>query len=206
MHKLLVITSLLILFIFNSPQNAALAQDECMSIQNDNQRLACFDLAFGIKKSTSIPNAAQSKWHETIEISKLTDETNIYLTLMSDNELRGRFTKAGPARLILRCQENTTAALIVLNDIYLADIQGYGRVEYRLDKEKMSVVNMTASTDNYALGLWSGNRSIPFIKELLGHNRLIIRATPFNKSPITASFEIKELDTAIKKLRETCNW
>ncbi|WP_162265871.1 type VI secretion system-associated protein TagO [Celeribacter ethanolicus] len=185
---------------------AATAQEECKSITNDDERLACYDLAFGAKKIETPEPSDTGKWHVSVDTSALTDETNVYLSLESDDEIRGQFGSAGPATLILRCKENTTSAFFRLNNLFLASIQGYGKIEYRLDTEKMSQISAKESTDNKALGLWSGAQAIPFAKKLIGHETLIIRATPYNESPITATFDIRGVDQAILKLRETCRW
>jgi hypothetical protein len=58
------------------------------------------------------------------------------------------------------------------------------------------------SNDNEALGLWSGGAAIPFIKELFGATTLLVRATPFNESAVTAELPIAGLEEAIKPLRE----
>ena len=88
----------------------------------------------------------------------------------------------------------------------MADIQGKGRITYRLDSEDAARHTFRESNDNQALGLWSGGQAIPFIKGMLGHDRMLIRATPFSDSTVTGEFNIAGLDEAIKPLREACNW
>ena len=110
------------------------------------------------------------------------------------------------ATLLLRCLENTTAIYITTNCYLSSGYGGYGRVDVRLDDTPAFHSDMDASTDNKALGLWRGNRSIPFIKRMLGKDRMIVRFTPFNESPVTAKFDIAGLEEAIKPLRESCGW
>jgi len=83
---------------------------------------------------------------------------------------------------------------------------GYGTVEYRVDDKNAGKREFEASTDNSALGLWSGRKSIPFIKSMLAGKEMIFRFTPFGSSPVTARFEIDGLDEAIKPLRKECGW
>ncbi|MFC2970160.1 type VI secretion system-associated protein TagO [Acidimangrovimonas pyrenivorans] len=195
---------------------------DCAKIANDTVRLACYDAIFGKPKdgtedkSVSAPSsdtdpAADAgdtgKWQMRTDTSKMTDQKSVFLSLESENDVPGRFGGGGgPATLVLRCMENTTALLFSMNNQFMADIQGYGRVEYRIDDQKMGRVNMNESTDNSMLGLWSGGRSIPFIKKLMGHDRLVLRATPYNENTYTVSFDIKGLDNAIGELRQTCHW
>jgi type VI secretion system protein VasI len=141
-----------------------------------------------------------------VDISPLTDDKNVYLSLSSENELPGQFGDSGKADLLLRCRENTTSVVIVMNDQFMASIQGYGKVEYRLDENPMKSVSMKESTDNKALGLWNGGQAIPFITTLLASEKLVLRATPFNQSAMTATFDLRGISNAIQELRETCNW
>lgn len=183
----------------------ASAEENCKKIEDDVQRLECFDAKFGV----SFPEEEtlnQGEWEKVVEISKLTDEKSVFLSLKSENDLLGRFQGSGPATLHLRCLENTTSIFIVMNGHFLADIQGYGQVEYRIDNGTMRSRGFSESTDNEALGLWNGGQSIPFIKAFLGGRKLILRLTPYNQSPMTVEFNIAGIDDAIKELRETCSW
>jgi type VI secretion system protein VasI len=82
----------------------------------------------------------------------------------------------------------------------------HGKVIYRLDEKPAGEKNMRESTDHKALGLWNGGASIPFIKQMFSHEKLLIRATPHSESPVTATFAISGLENAIKPLRENCGW
>ncbi|WP_157018348.1 type VI secretion system-associated protein TagO [Mesorhizobium xinjiangense] len=57
-----------------------------------------------------------------------------------------------------------------------------------------------------ALGLWNGSRSIPVIKQMLGKSRMIVRMTPYNENPFTATFDITGLENEIAPLRDACQW
>jgi type VI secretion system protein VasI len=88
----------------------------------------------------------------------------------------------------------------------MADLQDYGLVEYRIEKQAASSKRFTESTNNRALGLWNGSEAIPFIKKLVGADTLLVRFTPYNDNKITAKFDISGLEKAIKPLRRNCNW
>ena len=200
--------------------------DACLQFSDDAIRLACYDVAMGYKAdglgdgpaspATPTTNGDEppaptkapdtGKWQMRRDISQLTDEKYVFVTTKSNETIPGRFGSAGNARLSLRCMENTTAVILTMNDHFMADIQGYGRVEYRLDDRAMQRVSMTESTDNSALGLWRGGSAIPFIKSLFGHQRLVVRATPFNESALTVTFDISGVEAATAELRETCHW
>ncbi len=186
------------------------AEKNCKTVPDDVERLACYDAAFGVFVAQPQPDeqvADLGKWERRIDVSALTDEKNVFLLLDSENQISGRYGNTmGTGRLWLRCMENTTAVLMDFNGHFMSDIQGYGRVEYRIDELPLATVSTATSTDNSTLGLWRGGASIPFIKRLIGHDQLIIRATPYNESPKTLTFDIRGIDEAIVELRETCSW
>jgi len=102
--------------------------------------------------------------------------------------------------------EDTTAIQFQVGDHFLSDIQGYSKVEYRLDTAPMASKTFRASTSNETLGLWSGRSAIPFVKQMLGRDRMIVRITPYNESPVMMEFTIAGLQKDIATLRETCKW
>lgn len=87
-----------------------------------------------------------------------------------------------------------------------SEYNDYGDVTYRIDENPSKSIAMDESTDNRALGLWSGGQAIPFIKQMLGGQTMVTRFTPYNDSPVTAEFNISGLDKAIIALREQCKW
>ncbi len=150
--------------------------------------------------------ANKGAWVISEEKSAFDDSRTVVVSLRSDQEIRGQFGGSGPAFLYLRCLENTTSAFITMNDLFLADIQGFGKVDYRIDTRKAQSKQMSASTDNKALGLWDGGASIPFIKSLLDGEKAAFRATPFNDSPTEFSFSLAGIDAASAPVREACKW
>ena len=167
-----------------------------------------------VAPEASAPEEAQTeavpdkpgKWVVTEDKSAFDDSRTVVLSLESEEPIRGQFGPPGPAVLHLRCMENTTVAYLWLNDLFLSDLQGYGVVDYRIDQRKASTMRTEGSTDNKALGLWAGNKSIPFIKEMLDGKSVAFRATPFNESPVEFAFDLTGLDVAVKPLREACAW
>lgn len=152
------------------------------------------------------PAGGTGRWVVSEDKSAFDDSRTVVLSVESDDEIRGQFGPRGPASLYLRCMENTTVIYLVMNDLFLSDIQGFGKVEYRIDEGKAGSVSMTASTDNKALGLWNGGSSIPFIEKLIQGERVVFRATPFNESPVEFTVDLTGLETAVVPLREACSW
>ncbi len=150
--------------------------------------------------------AAGKQWTVTEDSSAFDDSRTVVLSAESNEFVRGQFGPAGPAVMHLRCMENTTAFYLWLNDLFLSDIQGFGVIDYRIDDRKASTLRGQTSTDNKAIGLWSGRQAIPFIKEMLGAEQVVFRVTPFNESPVEFTVDISGLEAVITPLREACAW
>lgn len=103
--------------------------------------------------------------------------------------------------------ENTTALFFATHcHMTSSRYNDYGDIEYRLDRDPAGVVSANESTDSSSLGLWSGARSIPFIKGMFGKSELVVRMTPYGESPFMATFDISGLEKRIAPLREACGW
>lgn len=194
----------------------------CRFINTDAVRLACFDKATDPAAQDADPaddseeqpavdaeasTAPVSKWSSRQEKSVMTDQTSHFLTVRSTDYVQcSQFGNSAPLTLWARCMEDTTA-LIISGDCHLASgFDGYGEVMMRTDDDKAVTRSFEASTDNSALGLWTGGRAIPVLESMFGKERLVVRLTPFSMSPIEATFDIAGLEEAIKPLREECGW
>lgn len=179
------------------------ASDECVAITGDKERLACYDMKYRPASTATTASA----WSVQESKSKMDDSTTVILHVESEEKVPSRFGRgAVTADLYLRCSENSTSAYFILGDHFLAEIQGYGEVTYRLDAQKPKTTSMSESTDNKALGHWSGGAAIPFIKGIFGHDAMVVRITPFNESPITVTFPVSGLEEAVSPLRKACRW
>jgi len=171
-------------------------------IENPNDRLNCYD---GIFRPVDLAPSS-GNWDISTRTSALDDSKVVVIRVDSENNVRNRFGSVGPATFLARCSENTTSAFFTFAGEFMADIQSYGRIDYRVDDRPARNRNFTASTSNEALGLWRGSGSIPFLKEISDGSSLLIRVTPFNESPIELTFVIAGMEEALVPLREACNW
>lgn len=114
------------------------------------------------------------------------------------------------AELVLSCIENTTNIQFRFGENYMSDVGEYGTLIYKLDDQPpVPPLELQASPDNDALGgLFSGGgAAIPVINQLIGGaDRLFVSATTFTGRPMTASFQITNMEEALEPLRELCNW
>lgn len=178
----------------------------CAAVENDLDRLACYDREVG-RTTTPVIAKGAGKWTVRTDKNKLTDQTDVFLSLESEEPINCSWSRGERVQLTVRCHENTTA-LIVNTGCHMTSstYNDYGDVTYRLDQEPAKTVSMTESTDNRALGLWSGSRSIPLLKQMLGKSEMIVKMTPYGSSPVMTTFQIAGLDEAIESLRKACSW
>jgi type VI secretion system protein VasI len=177
----------------------------CTSIESSIDRLECYDKEAGYSPKPSVALTGAGDWLVRTETSKIDDSTNVFLSLVSEDHTSCRF-KPNAHSIHIACRENTTSLWIGFGECFMSSVQGKGRVTYRLDTDSAKNRNFRESNNNMALGLWDGGQSIPFIKEMLGHEKMFVRATPFSDSAVSAEYKISGLDEAIEPLREACNW
>lgn len=168
-------------------------------------RLSCYDTALG-RDTVTTETATENAWAISTETSDFKDTTDVFMSVQSEEPVSCGYSGSRKLKLLLRCMENTTALYINTHCHVASGFHGYGRVEYRIDSHPARKRNFTDSTDNRALGLWSGGKSIPLIKSMFGADRLLVRFTPFNENPVSASFAISGMEDAIAPLRKNCNW
>jgi len=186
--------------------SAGVMAQECATISNDLDRLACYDRQSGRTPEISRIKS-KGEWLSHVETSKLTDQTTVVLAVNSIEKVDCGWNRGDYIQLVIRCMENTTAIYFSTGcHMTSSKYNSYGDIDYRVDNEKAGKISGDASTDNRALGLWRGGKSIPFIKKLLGREKLIVRMTPYSESSFTAEFNIAGLDESIKPLREACGW
>ncbi|MGH8501136.1 MAG: type VI secretion system-associated protein TagO [Gammaproteobacteria bacterium] len=178
---------------------------QCAGVQTPALRLTCYDnlathLGVGHPENR---NVSQRGWHMRTERSPIDGSLNVYLSTPSD---RGFVTSSGQSMLPslnIRCKENTTA-LIVGYGTRLGD--GRTQVAYRIDAQPLSRETWRLSMAGDAVGLWTGNASIPFLKRLFDAEHLQLGVTPPGGDSVTSMFEVAGLAQAIEPLRTACHW
>jgi type VI secretion system protein VasI len=173
-------------------------------IKPTEERLQCHDKLAegngGAREVVDLPPNGVGDWEVETEVSPIDDSTNVYLYLKASEPVAGMFGQDTYPYLTVRCRENDT-------DLYISWEQFLGSggtaVLIRFDKEKARETRWGTSTDGKAV--FSPN-PIAHIKEMLEHDQLIVRTTPFSESPVTASFNIRGLASVIGQLQAACHW
>ena len=140
------------------------------------------------------------KWDVSITTSEIDDSQKVILMLSSDNTILASYKTTRPT-LILRCSENKTEAYVSW-DTFLGTRSA--KILSRYDKEKAHTRSWGISTDNKASFAPGGN--VSYIKKLLKHKKLLLQVTPYSDSPVTAKFDLRGINEAIKPLRKACHW
>ncbi|MDO5647211.1 hypothetical protein [Paracoccus sp. (in: a-proteobacteria)] len=120
----------------------AVAQ-ECATVENDLDRLACHDAESGRTPRVAVV-PAKGAWAVQVKTSDFDDSISVYLGVDAAESYQcNRYEKAR-AKLYARCDENATAIFMVTS-CFALDIQGCGNVDMRLDKNVAFVSGMSAS-------------------------------------------------------------
>lgn len=195
---------ILVVILLVSRANAEDDPKACTAITQDSKRLECFDLIF--KKSSVTISSPKTDWVVTEEKSKIDDSTNVLLSLKSTQPIQNQYGVASYLEMSILCREKKTDFYIAFGGHFMANIESYGVVTFRVDKRPAVKKSLAKSTDHKALGLWGGANSVPFIRDLFGGSILFVRATPYNESAVSSEFNITGLQDAITPLRRACGW
>jgi len=213
-----VLVSLIILLAVSLPLRAQEAPDfsNCAELNTDAVRLACYDeIARGNARSqgseetenedaTIAPNS-YSNWNVRTEVSRIDDSTKVFISTNALEMSSGRYGGQVRFVLLMACRENSTNIWIHFGGHFMSDHQ-HGRVTYRIDDRNAQTKAFRESNNHEALGLWSGNSAIPFIKSMFGAERLFVQATPYSESAVDGEFDISGLEEVVQPMREACNW
>lgn len=180
--------------------------DQCIDIQNDLDRLACYDREVGRTPTVEPIVEGEHAWSVRSETSEMTDDTNVYMAVRSEDPPQCRFGNQDAVMLMIRCLENRTS-IFFHTGCHMTDssYSNYGDVDIRLDDDPAETVSMNSTTTNDALIVSSG-RAIKLAKKMFGKKRLLARMMPYGESPMTTRFDISGTEEAIEPLRETCGW
>ncbi|WP_425962326.1 type VI secretion system-associated protein TagO [Rhizobium nepotum] len=117
------------------PSGVSLAQQpSCSAIADNIERLACYDKESGRTPKTETATAQNSDWVVKTEVSKLTDQKGVFLSLQSKEPVSCRWNQNQRAYLTIRCHEDTTA-IYVSADCHMtsSNYNDYGDVTYRVE-------------------------------------------------------------------------
>lgn len=199
---------------------------KCSSIDGAGLRMTCYDGVFKgdgkailpapVNNTDSRVNTAQggevidlrtevspgAQWSYSEKTSELDGRKDVWLSNESTNTHANQIGDPEHATLWLRCQGNTTSAILIFNS-YISDSQ---TVSYRFDEGRVQKIAMVTAAGGGGLGLWSGGKAIPFIKSMYGKSKLVISYDSYRSRNIEFSFDVSGVRERIKNLASACKW
>ncbi|ALJ98281.1 type IV secretion protein [Brucella phage BiPBO1] len=192
-----------IVLVMTSAGSAQSKPEECAAIGDSLQRLTCFDKIFPKAETTKTTEEKDSahlgNWDVDEERSPIDDSPRVTASLMPKGTTRETFRRDTPM-LALRCYDNATTVIYLHGKFSTNDMPS---VSYRIGSSS-PVTERWSRSDNYqSVGLWRGNKAIPFMKSLKNGETLAFKTD----DPRTeAVFELGNVETVVDKISKACNW
>lgn len=159
-----------------------------VGITNDSVRLSLYDefarSYFGFEVGESF-RERYAHWQVSADRDPISDEAIVVFFTRSETGGRGYLD---PPALIIRQTGSRTEAYVNFRDYFSDDDR---MVTYRIDQDRPVTSPWILSTDNTAL--FVGQNALGFVNTLLDAGTLVVRATPYNESPVTATFNLRGL-------------
>lgn len=195
----------------------AVAEDDltnCHGISGDATRLLCYDNMTGYEPEEmdqpaaiapaeeAIPTEARgAQWRYSEERSALDNRKDVWLSVTSRNTEGNSIGTPTRAWLWVRCMNNRTNVFIGFNR-YTSDSQN---VRYRFDDGPIQNQWMDPLRGGEGIGIWSGGRAIPFIRQMFGKEELVVAYDTFS-GPVEFVFDVAGLRARVDPLANACEW
>lgn len=202
--------------------NIVLSEDssfaDCHAMSTNYIRLMCYDKKTGYTKpkvdeaedqkvtaapvpTIPKPEPQGKQWRYTDETSALDNRKDVWLNVTSKNTEGNAIGSPTRATLWVRCMEDRTNLLIGF-ERYTTDDQS---VKFRLDDGSIQTQWMESMRGGDGMGIWSGSRAIPFIRNMFGKEEMVIAYNTYT-GPVEFTFDISGLRERIGPLASACNW
>ncbi len=197
--KLVLLSCLVATQAFGQDADLRQALAEAAAIENSIERLAAFDKiasSNGLTKRTESLSGDSGKWVVSRSISPIDDSSSITAILHSENDVPTGIDRA-PLSLIVRHKEGDL-------DIYInfGNFMGSDTIDatLRYDREPAFSEALSISSDKTAgffrAKLWT------IARKFGTSERLVVRATPYNESPVTVEFDLRGFDGILRLINE----
>ena len=184
---------------------AALFSD-CHGLGDNTARLQCYDRKSGFPPETEpvavVADPDGSQWQLETETSALDGRTDVWLKVASTNLQPNQIGRQARAYFYVRCMQKRTNSFISFESYTSRDQQ----VRYKIDTAPVKSVWMETMDGGRGIGLWSGNRAIPFVRGLFGGSELVVAYASFSDNNLEFTFDISGLRQRIDPLAESCGW
>lgn len=154
----------------------------------------------------SSPDSGDSSgnWIVSTDRDPIDDSAVIVASLNAES---GQGRLGGTVSIVARCASNTTEFYAdwvnYLGDDSRSVYDEYKNVEVRVGDNPAASERWSISTDKQAT---FAPAAVPLLKRMANSDRLVLRTTPYNESPVTAVFDLTGIEEAIRPLAEECSW
>lgn len=158
----------------------------------------------GAPDGSATPAADAGDWITNTDRDPIDDSAVITASLDAES---GQAKFGDRVMLVARCGSNKTEVYAIWHD-YVGDdsnsvYEEYKNVEVRVGEAPARTERWTVSTDKEATFARS---AVPLLKEMNGKEKLVLRVTPYGENPVTAIFDLKGFEAAIKPIADECGW
>ena len=146
-------------------------------------------------------------WTIDQTVSPINDTANVDLNFSSKHAVPAKVGGAVYLKLALRCREGKTSLAVNFGDHFMTSSRygDWGKVTYRVDRSAAVKAGWNHSPDNAELMI-EGPPAIELSARLISAKIFLIRAVPFGEAPLTATLDVRGLESAITPLRTACAW
>lgn len=162
------------------------AQDtgaSCSVIEDDGERLACYDRVFRTGRPASGENS---------------------VTIASERLIPAAPTGREPAEMIVACEAGVLTVEFRFAGHLVSATGDIAPVTFQVDQGATIVRSLNASADNIALGFWTTAESAAFLGSLAGGTSLKVRMTPLRQRSLTVDFRLAGQHEALEAVRNAC--
>lgn len=169
--------------LVGAPAHAQESGASCAPIQNDAERLACYDRIF---RSGNPPQGGDA------------------VTIESERLIPALPTGREPAEMTISCDAGVLTVQFRFAGQLVSVTGDIAPVTFQIDQGVTAVRTLSASADNTAVGFWSSGESTAFLSSLAGGTNLKVRMTPVRQRSLTVDFRLAEYGDAIAAVRDAC--
>jgi hypothetical protein len=166
-----------------SPVMAQSTGAACAGVEDDAERLACYDTVF----RNAAPKAGDNM-----------------LMLQSEQLIPARPSGRERATMTTSCLDQVLSVQFHFANQFLSVTGDFAPITFQVDQASARTRTLNASPDNMALGFWTTGESNAFLTTLKGGNNLTVRVTPAYARSLTVRFALAGFEEAVAPIRAAC--
>lgn len=165
------------------PATAQQAVSSCVAIEDDAERLACYDAIF--------------------RDGELDLEGGVFVE--SERLIPARPTGREPATMSIRCEDGQMVVSFGFAGQLVSNTGDIAPLTYQVDASGNVARTLRAGEDNTSLSFASAADTEFFLDSLIGGRNLKVRMTPVRQRSLTVDFRLQAVADEIEALRAACS-